>query len=205
MKQTAKAILLPCAKVFGALALVTGLAYPLAVTGLAQALLPNQANGSLIVENGHARGSALIGQPFSDPAHFWGRPSATGGVPYNGQGSGGSNLGPLNPALQAAVAGRVAALKALDPANTAPVPVELVTASASGLDPHISPEAARWQASRVARASGLPPAEVEALIAAHVEGRALGFLGEPVVNVLRLNLALDARVKALRAARADAA
>ncbi|AXK39688.1 potassium-transporting ATPase subunit KdpC [Crenobacter cavernae] len=193
-----KDILLPCAKTFGALALVTGLVYPLAVTGAAQALFPSQANGSLIVEEGKTRGSELIGQPFSDPKHFWGRPSATGGVAYNGQGSSGSNQGPLNPALKEAVAARIDALRKLDPADKGPVPVDLVTASASGLDPHISPEAARYQASRVARETGLTLAEVETLIEDHVEGRMLGFLGEPVVNVLKLNLALDARVKATR-------
>ncbi|RXZ45097.1 potassium-transporting ATPase subunit KdpC [Crenobacter cavernae] len=193
-----KDILLPCAKTFGALTLVTGLVYPLAVTGAAQALFPSNANGSLIADEGKVKGSELIGQPFADAKHFWGRPSATGGVPYNGQGSSGSNQGPLNPALKEAVAARVEALKKLDPSNKTPVPADLVTASASGLDPHISPAAARYQVARVARATGLPLPEVATLVEQHVEGRMLGFLGEPVVNVLKLNLALDARVKATR-------
>jgi len=170
---------------------VTGVAYPLAVTGLAQLLFPSQANGSLIVEDGRVRGSALIGQNFDDPRYFWSRPSATAPFPDNAAVSSGSNLGPLNDALLDAVKGRVEALRAADPGNTAPVPVDLVTASASGLDPHISPAAAAYQAGRVARVRGLERARVDALVAEHTEGRWLGLLGEPRVNVLELNLGLD--------------
>ena len=173
------------------LSALTGAAYPALVTGLAQATMPDQANGSLLKENGQAVGSRLIGQPFSDPRYFWGRPSATAPMPYNGGSSGGANLGPLNPALEAAVQERIAALKAADPSQQAPIPVDLVTASASGLDPHISPAAARWQAPRVARLRGLPEAQVLALLERHTEGHQWGFLGEPRVNVLALNRALD--------------
>jgi K+-transporting ATPase ATPase C chain len=175
-----------------ALTLVTGVAYPLVVTGAAQALFPAQAAGSLIEVNGKPVGSALIGQNFSDPRYFWGRPSATGPMPYNASASGGSNQGPLNPALVDAVKGRVEALRAADPGNMAPVPVDLVTASASGLDPHISPAAARYQAARVARLRGLPLEKVQALVEQHTEQPLWGLLGEPRVNVLRLNLALQA-------------
>lgn len=177
---------------FVLLSVLTGLLYPLVVTGIAQLLFPHQAAGSLLLRDGHPLGSALIGQSFASPEHFWGRPSATTPQPYNGTGSNGSNLGPLNPALIDAVKTRVAALRAADPGNSAPVPVDLVTASASGLDPHISVAAAGYQAARVARARGLPEARVRALIAAHTEGRLWGILGEPRVNVLELNLALDA-------------
>ncbi|CAL1239697.1 potassium-transporting ATPase subunit KdpC [Candidatus Methylocalor cossyra] len=171
---------------------VTGLAYPLAVTALAQVLFPHQANGSLILDaDGTPRGSELIGQPFSDPKYFWGRPSATLPHPYNGGASGGSNLGPTNPALIEAVKGRVAALRAADPGNAAPLPVDLVTASGSGLDPHISPAAAAYQVNRVAKARGLAPETVRQLVARHTEGRQFWLLGEPRVNVLRLNLELD--------------
>lgn len=170
---------------------VTGVVYPLAVTGIAQLLFPSQANGSLIVEDGTPRGSALIGQPFDDPRYFWGRPSATGGFPNNSAASSGSNLGPTSDALLEAVRGRIRRLRAVDPGNTAPVPVDLVTASASGLDPHLSPAGALFQAPRVARERGLEPAAVEALVGEHTEGRWLGLIGEPRVNVLRLNLALD--------------
>jgi potassium-transporting ATPase KdpC subunit len=175
---------------FAVLTLLTGIAYPYAVTGLAQALMPTQANGSLMVQDGRVVGSALIGQPFSDPKHFWGRPSATSPQPYNGANSGGSNLGPTNPALMAAVEARVQALRAADPGNSAPVPVDLVTASASGLDPHISPAAAAYQVPRVARALGLDPETVRSLVAEHTQMRQFGVLGEPRVNVLGLNLAL---------------
>jgi K+-transporting ATPase ATPase C chain len=175
-----------------ALTVITGVVYPLIVTGIAQGVFPSQANGSLIERDGKAVGSALIGQPFSDPKYFWSRPSATGPMPYNGGASAGSNQGPLNPALAAAVKGRIAALQKADPDNKAPVPVDLVTASSSGLDPHISPAAAEYQVGRVAKARGLAPEKVRALVAAQTEGRQLGFLGEPRVNVLRLNLALDA-------------
>lgn len=173
--------------------LLTGVAYPLLVTGLAQLFFHPQAQGSLIVHEGRAIGSHLIGQNFSDPKYFWGRPSATSPQPYNGLASGSSNLGPLNPALIAAVKSRIEVLRAADPNNHAPVPVDLVTASASGLDPEISLAAAQYQAARVARARGIAPQEVEKLIAAHSMGPLWGFLGEPRVNVLDLNLALDAR------------
>jgi K+-transporting ATPase ATPase C chain len=174
------------------LSLLVGAVYPLLVTGIAQTLFARQAAGSILVKDGHPVGSALIGQSFSDPQHFWSRPSATTPQPYNGTGSNGSNLGPLNPALVGAVKERIAALHAADPGNTAAIPVDLVTASGSGLDPHISRAAADYQAARVARARALPEPQVRALIAAHTEGRLLGVLGEPRVNVLELNLALDA-------------
>lgn len=170
---------------------LTGVAYPLAVTALAQGVFPRQANGSLVADEGAVRGSALIGQPFDDPAVFWSRPSATARFPYDAAASSGSNLGPTSERLLDAVRERVAALRAADPGERAPIPVDLVTASASGLDPHLSPAAARWQAGRVARARGLSPAAVEALIAEHTEGRWLRVFGEPRVNVLALNLALD--------------
>lgn len=179
------------------LTVITGVIYPLVVTGIVQVLFPAQANGSLIVENGQVRGSALIGQEFVEPRYFWGRLSATGPVPYtafNGDtltGSSGSNLGPLNPALASVVQGRVDALKDADPANTLPIPVDLVTASASGLDPHISPAAATYQVARVARERGIDEAQVRELVAENTQGRSLGVFGEPRVNVLELNLALD--------------
>jgi len=173
--------------------LITGVAYPLLVTGIAQLVFPFPANGSLIVQDGKVVGSALIGQPFDDPRYFWGRPSATSPFAYNAGASSGSNLSPTNPALISAVQGRVDALRAADPGNTAPVPVDLVTASASGLDPHISPAAALYQLSRVARARQLAPDAVRALVARHTEARFLGLFGEPRVNVLVLNLALDGR------------
>ena len=171
--------------------LITGIAYPLIVTGVGRVLFPRQAAGSLIVHDGKAVGSRLIGQPFSDPKYFWGRPSATSPQPDNGQSSGGSNLGPLNPALTDAVKARVAALQAADPTNHAPVPVDLVTASGSGLDPEISLAAAYYQADRIARLRRLSPDRVRALIDEHAKGRVLGVLGEPRVEVLELNLALD--------------
>jgi K+-transporting ATPase ATPase C chain len=174
------------------LLVLTGIVYPLAVTVAARLLFPDQAAGSLVRRDGHTVGSLLIGQSFTDPGHFWGRPSATTPQPYNGTASGGSNLGPLNPALTDAIRARIAALRAVDPGNSAPVPVDLVTASASGLDPHISVAAAAYQAARVARARGLAVERVQALIATHTEGRLLGVIGEPRVNVLELNLALDA-------------
>jgi K+-transporting ATPase ATPase C chain len=170
---------------------LTGVAYPLAVTGIAQLVFPGAANGSLVMDGETARGSALIAQPFDDPRYFWSRPSATGGFANNAAASSGSNLGPLNDGLAEAVKGRVEALRAADPGNTSPVPVDLVTASGSGLDPHLSPAAAAYQAGRVARVRGLPTAAVESLIRDHTEGRWLGLLGEPRVNVLQLNLALD--------------
>lgn len=182
----------PAIVLFVILTVITGIVYPLVVTGVGQALFPRQANGSLILEDGKPIGSTLIAQSFADPKYFWSRPSATTPQPYNGTGSTGSNLGPLNPALIDAIKPRIDALRAADPGNTAPVPVDLVTASASGLDPEESVAAANYQAGRVARARGLPEAQVRALIAAHTEGRLLGVLGEPRVNVLALNLALDA-------------
>ncbi len=185
-------ILRPVLVVFTVLTLVTGVAYPLLVTGVGKTLFPAQAAGSLIQRNGKLVGSALIGQNFSDPGHFWGRPSATGPNAYNAAASGGSNQGPLNPALVDAVKGRIEALRVADPGNTLPVPVELVTASASGLDPHISPAAAGFQVQRVAKARSIDAAKVRALVAEHTERPILGILGEPVVNVLQLNLALDA-------------
>jgi K+-transporting ATPase ATPase C chain len=186
-----KTLLRPALTLFAALTVLTGVAYPLAVTGLAQALYPNQADGSLVTVNGQAVGSALIGQQFSSPGHFWGRPSATGPYPYNAAVSSGSNLGPLNPALTEAVKARIEALRAADPGNDRPVPVDLVTASASGLDPDISLAAAYYQATRVARSRRLPVGQVTALIEQQAERPWLGRLGEPRVNVLRLNLALD--------------
>ncbi len=171
---------------------ITGVLYPLAATGLAQLVFPQQANGSLIEKGGKPVGSALIGQSFTDPKYFWGRPSATSPNPYNAASSSGSNLGPDNPALVDAVKQRIAALRAADPGNTAPVPVDLVTASASGLDPQISPAAAQYQLARVARTRGLGTAQVQALVRRYTQGRQLGMLGEPRVNVLKLNLALDA-------------
>jgi K+-transporting ATPase ATPase C chain len=180
------------------LSVLTGLLYPLLVTGIAQVVFPHQANGSLIERDGKTIGSALIGQNFDDPMYFWGRPSAsTDGspenkpLPYNAANSGGSNTGPTNPDLVKAVEERIAALRAADPGNTAPVPVDLVTASASGLDPHISPAAAECQVSRVAKARGMNPEEVRRLVTRHTEGRTLGLLGEAGVNVVELNVELD--------------
>jgi K+-transporting ATPase ATPase C chain len=172
---------------------LTGVAYPLAVTGLSQLLFSNQANGSLILDkSGKPLGSSLIGQAFSDPKYFWGRPSATSPYPDNGGASSGSNLGPTNPALVDAVNSRVQALKEADPKNQSPIPVDLVTASGSGLDPHISPAAAEYQIDRVAKARKLDAAKVRALVSQHTEQRQWWVLGEPRVNVLQLNLALDA-------------
>jgi potassium-transporting ATPase KdpC subunit len=183
----------PAVMVLVLLTLTTGVAYPLLVTGIAQAVFPFQAQGSLVVKEGKVVGSALIGQPFDDPKYFWSRPSATSQFADNAAASSGSNLSPTNPDLIKAVQGRVEALRAADPGNTAPVPVDLVTASGSGLDPHISPAAALYQVTRVARTRKLDPAAVRQLVERHIEGRSLGFLGEPRVNVLALNLALDKR------------
>ncbi len=173
------------------LTMLTGIAYPLLTWGVAQLAFPHAANGSLIRQDGKAVGSALLGQPFDDPRYFWSRPSATSPMPYNGAASSGSNQGARNPALAEAVAARIEALRVADPGNTAPVPVDLVTASASGLDPHISVAAAEFQLARVAKTRGLPPAAVRALVARHTEGRTFGLLGESRVTVVALNLALD--------------
>ena len=181
----------PALILFLLLTLITGVAYPLVITGIAQVAFPAQAAGSLIIKDGKPVGSSLIGQNFSDPKHFWSRPSATAPQPYNGVASSGSNLGPLNPALTDGIKSRIDALRAADPTNKAPIPVDLVTASASGLDPDISLAAAYYEAPRVARARGLPLETVRTLVAAHAQGRWLGILGEPRVNVLELNLALD--------------
>ena len=181
----------PALFIFVILTLITGVLYPSLVTVIAQLAFQSQANGSLIERNGRTVGSRLIGQPFSDPKYFWGRPSATTPMPYNAGSSAGSNLGPTNPALEDAVKARIAALKDADPGQSAAIPVDLVTASASGLDPHISPAAAEYQLARVARVRGLVPKEVRRLVAANTEWRQFGVLGEPRVNVLTLNLALD--------------
>jgi K+-transporting ATPase ATPase C chain len=170
---------------------VTGIVYPVVVTGIARILFPAQAGGSLIVKDGKVVGSRLIGQAFDDPRYFWGRPSATSPFAYNAAASSGSNLSPTNPDLVKAVQGRVDALRAADPGNTAPVPVDLVTASGSGLDPHVTPAAALYQVARVAKARNLDPQAVRQLVERHIEGRTWGVLGEPRVNVLALNLALD--------------
>ena len=175
----------------GFFTLLTGIAYPLLVTAAAQIIFPHQANGSLIVQNGQVVGSELIGQQFDQPEYFWGRPSATGGQAYNAAGSSGSNYGPLNPDLEQQAIDRIAALKSADPQNNLPIPVDLVTASGSGLDPHISVAAAQYQAGRVARARCMTVENLQDLIDKHTNGRFLGMIGEPRVNVLTLNLALD--------------
>ena len=180
------------AAALGVLAVIVGVIYPLAVTGVAQGFFSHEAEGSMIVEKGQVLGSELIGQPFSDPGYFWSRPSATVPVPYNAAASSGSNLGPTNPVLLEAVAARIAALRAADPGNAAPVPVDLVTSSGSGLDPNISPAAAEYQVERVARVRGLEADTVRALVAQHTDDRQWGVFGEPRVNVLELNMALDA-------------
>ncbi|MFO0589491.1 MAG: potassium-transporting ATPase subunit KdpC [Polyangiaceae bacterium] len=184
-------ILRPAAVLLGLFTLLTGAVYPLVVTGAARAIFPAQSRGSLIQEGDRVIGSTLIGQPFEDPRYFWGRPSATSPRAYDASASTGSNLGPSNPALADAVRARVAALRAADPDSTAPVPIDLVTTSASGLDPHISPAAAMYQVARVARARGLPEARVRELVDRFTERPTLGLLGEPRVAVLPLNLALD--------------
>lgn len=176
----------------GGFTLLTGVIYPLLTTAVAQTIFPHQANGSLIEQEGVIVGSELIGQPFADPAYFWGRPSLTQPYPYNAAASAGSTLAPSNPALTEQVAARIAALETADPTNTLPIPVDLVTASASGLDPHISLAAAEYQVERVARLRGVDTAVVRQLVNQYTEGRTVGVLGEPRVNVLHLNLALDA-------------
>jgi potassium-transporting ATPase KdpC subunit len=183
----------PALLIFASLTLLTGVAYPLLVTLIAQTAFSHQANGSIVERDGKPTGSELIGQPFDDPRYFWGRPSATGPVAYNGAASTGSNLGPTNPAHLEAVKGRVEAIRAAHPDQTGRVPVDLVTTSGSGLDPHISPAAAEYQVSRVAKARGMTVDQVRQLVADHTAGRTLGLLGEPRVNVLGLNLALDAK------------
>ena len=183
--------LLPALRMLVILSVLTGVAYPMVVTGVAQLAFPRAANGSLVPADGKTVGSELIGQPFDDPKYFWSRPSATSPQPYNGMASSGSNQGARNPALADAVKDRIKALRDADPDNTAAVPVDLITASGSGLDPHISIAAAEYQATRVAKARGLPPEQVRALIAQNTQGRTFGILGEPRVNVLTLNLALD--------------
>jgi K+-transporting ATPase ATPase C chain len=181
----------PAIVLLALMTVLTGIVYPLVITGVSQVLFPRQANGSLIVVGDRVVGSSLIGQSFDQPEYFWGRLSATGPVPYNAAASSGSNLGPTNPALTDAVQARLDALQDADPGNTQPVPVDLVTASGSGLDPHISPAAAMYQAPRVARERGLTEGQVVDLINQHTQGRQLWFLGEPRVNVLQLNLSLD--------------
>lgn len=186
-----RSLMRPALMFVALMTLLTGMLYPAAITGLAQLLFPSQANGSLVVVDGTVRGSRLVGQPFSAPGYLWSRPSATGPTPYNGAASSGSNQGPSNPALHDAVVARVGALRAADSTLTGPVPVDLVTASGSGLDPHISVAAATVQVPRIARARGMAPEAVQAVIAAHTEQRFLGVFGEPRVNVLLVNLALD--------------
>ncbi len=175
------------------LTVITGVIYPLAVTGIAQVVFPQQANGSLIMKDGQVVGSALIGQPFDDPKYFWGRPSATAPYAYNAAASSGSNLGPTNSALRDAVEARVQALREVDPSSTGLVPVDLVTASGSGLDPHISVAAAMYQVPRVAKARGINETQVRTLVDQFTEGRTFGILGDSRVNVLLLNLALDGK------------
>lgn len=182
----------PALVLFTGITLITGIAYPLLTTAIGQTLFPQQAAGSLVMDNkGNIIGSRLIGQSFTSPQYFWGRPSATSPTPYNASASSGSNLGPLNPALVTAVSERIAALRQLEPSNTSPVPIDLVTTSASGLDPDISPAAAYYQAARIANVRKIPIDQIHQLIASHTTGRQLGFLGEARVNVLLLNLALD--------------
>ncbi|HSS70170.1 MAG TPA: potassium-transporting ATPase subunit KdpC [Casimicrobiaceae bacterium] len=186
--------IVPALRMLVVLTAVTGIVYPLLVTGIAQVAFPHAANGSLIVVNGKTLGSELIGQPFDDPKYFWSRPSATSPQPYNGAASSASNQGARNPALADAVKDRIKALRDADPDNKAPVPVDLVTASGSGLDPHISVAAAEYQVARVAKARALPAEKIRSLLAQNTEGRTLGLLGEPRVNVLQLNLALDGKL-----------
>ncbi|OZI61981.1 potassium-transporting ATPase subunit C [Bordetella genomosp. 11] len=190
-------LLRPALVVFAILAIVTGLAYPYATTGVSQLLFPREANGSLIEQDGRVLGSSLIGQQFSSPKYFWGRLSATAPMPYNASASGGSNLGPRNPALADAAKARIEALRAADPGNTKPIPVDLVSASGSGLDPDIGIAAADYQIERVARARNLSTLEVARRVEAHTRRPFFGLLGEPVVNVLALNLDLDG-IKASR-------
>ena len=184
-------IIRPAIVFMAVMTVLTGILYPLAITGIAQVAFPHQANGSLIYEGDKLVGSTLIGQPFDDPKYFWSRPSATGPFPYNAGASSGSNLGPIEPNLTGAFKTRVDALKQADPGNETPIPVDLITASSSGLDPHISPAAAEYQIPRVAKARGLQEDAVRALVAKHTELRTFGLLGEDRVNVVTLNLDLD--------------
>jgi potassium-transporting ATPase KdpC subunit len=184
-------IIKPAFVIFIVLTIITGVLYPLAITGLAQMIFPSKANGSIIYRDGKAVGSSLIGQAFDDPKYFWSRPSATAPVPYNAAASSGSNLGPLNPALTDAVSARIKALKDADPDNKLPIPVDLVTTSGSGLDPHISLAAAEYQFHRVAKARGMEEKKLRELLVRHTQDRTLGLLGEPRVNVVELNLDLD--------------
>lgn len=188
-----KTLARPAITLFVLLSVITGVVYPLAVTGIAKTLFPAAASGSLVEKAGKPVGSMLIGQNFTGVQYFWGRPSATSPYPNNGTASSGSNLGPLNSALADAVKARIAALKQADPSNTKPIPIDLVTASASGLDPEISPAAAEYQVERVAKARNLPTEQIHQLVVQHTEGRQLGLFGESRVNVLALNLALDAK------------
>jgi K+-transporting ATPase ATPase C chain len=189
-------IILPAVLMLVVFTVLSGVIYPLAVTGVAQVAFPSQANGSLIARDDKLFGSSLIGQPFDDPQYFWSRPSATGPTPYNAGASSGSNQGPLSPVLHDAVKTRIDALRAADPDNERQIPIDLVTASGSGLDPHISPAAAEYQAARVARERGMSEEKVRELVEEHTEGRTFGLLGEPRVNVLELNLALDSAAAA---------
>lgn len=191
--EALKTMIRPALALFAALTIICGVLYPYLIAGVGQILFPWQANGSLILRDGKPVGSPLIGQAFSSPRHFWGRPSATSPMPNNAANSGGSNLGPSNPAQLDAVKNRIDALKAADPGNTLPIPIDLATASASGLDPEISLAAAYYQASRIARARGMTTSEVRSIINQYGQARYLDFLGEPRVNVLVLNLALDQR------------
>jgi potassium-transporting ATPase KdpC subunit len=181
----------PAILIFIILTIITGILYPLFVTGIAQVFFHNKANGSLVYQNGKAIGSSLIGQPYDDPKYFWGRLSATSPIQFNSASSSGSNLGPSNPALVEAVQARTKALKTVDPENKNPIPIDLVTSSASGLDPHISPASAYYQIPRISRLRGLPQNMVEDIVRQHTKGRLLGIIGEPVVNVLEANLELD--------------
>ena len=190
-----KNLIRPTLVMLALMTLVTGFAYPILVTAIGQTFMPNQANGSFVVRDGKPIGSSLIGQSFSSAKYFWSRPSATSPMPNNAAASSGSNLGPTNPALKNAVAGRIEALQKADPTNKFAVPIDLVTASASGLDPDISEAAARYQVARIATARGLAVAQVSGLVDSHRESVLFGFIGEPRVNVLRLNLALDAIVE----------
>lgn len=191
LTQSLTQSLCPAASLFVVLTVLTGLAYPIAVTGLSQVISPDSANGSLLYQGQQVVGSKLIGQSFTNPAYLWGRPSATAPTPYNGQASGGSNLGPLNPDLAKAVQDRIAKLHEVDPSNTALVPIDLVTASGSGLDPQISPNAAKYQAARIAALRGLAVSQVQAVIDKNTDGRQFGLFGEPRVNVLQVNIDLD--------------